>query len=512
MGRISNTIRNAKYGAINKIIVLIFRFVLRTIIIKKLGSEYIGLSSLFTSILQVLNLAELGIGSSITFSLYKPVAEKDETTIRALMNLYKKIYRIIGIVVLIIGLALIPFLKDLIKGDVPSNINIYALYLIYLINSVLTYLLFAYKTILFEVHQRNDVTSKISIVLNIFQFIFQVIAVMVYKNYYLYIVTLPMLTILNNLIGAYYAKKIYPNYYCDGVVEKSKKKDIAKRVYGLVLQKICATTRNSLDSIFISAFLGLNVIAIYNNYYMIMDAIVAILSIITVSMLASVGNSIATNTIEKNCNDMNKFNFMYMWISGFCTISLACLYQPFMELWLGNKFLLPIHTVLFFCLYFYLLKMGDIISAYSQGAGLWWEGKYRALAELILNILLNYFLGKFWGLDGIILGTLISLFLVNFLYGTTIIFKHYFKGQSISKYYLNHLKYFVITFIILVINYYAIKYIPLSGLLGFIIKALICLILPNILYFIIYKRNEYFDSFIEILSNLPLFRKVIKRW
>lgn len=508
MSRITNTIRNVKYGAVNKILVLVFRFAIRTIIIKKLGSEFVGLSSLFTSILQVLNLAELGVGSAIAYSLYKPIAQNDEKTIRALMNLYKIIYRIIGAVILIIGLCLLPFLEKLINGDIPKNINIYILYLIYLGNAVLTYLLFAYKTILFEVNQRNDIISKLNISLNILQFIYQVVVILVFKNYYLYVLSLPIITILNNLFGLYLASKRYPKYYCEGKVDKIIKKDIAKRVYGLLLQKICATTRNSLDSIFISAFLGLNIIAIYNNYYMIMDAVVIMLSILTASVLASIGNSIATTSVEKNYQDMNKINFIYMWISGWCTICLACLFQPFIQVWLGKNYLLSISSVILFCLYFYILKMGDILSSYSQGAGLWWEGKYRALVELILNIVLNYILGKIYGLNGIILGTIISLFFVNFIYGSTIVFKHYFKNESVIKYYIIHLKYFIVTCSVLVLTYFLVSKISLYGFWGFFIKAITCLFLPNIIYFCIYRKNEHFENTIEIIKR---FLKSLKK-
>ena len=222
--------------------------------------------------------------------------------------------------------------------------------------------------------------------------------------------------------------KNYPDYIPKGNVSSDIKKDLKKKVAGLFVYKVCGTTRNALDSIFISSFLGLTTVAIYNNYYLIMNAVTSFMIIITGSMLSGIGNSIVTNSVDKNYNDMKKFNFMYMWIAGWCTICLLCLYQPFMRLWMGEEYLLPFSCIIAICLYFYALKMGDIRATYSDAAGLWWETRYRAIAESIANCVLNYFLGRYFGLIGIILATLISLLIINFGYGSSIVFKYYFKG------------------------------------------------------------------------------------
>jgi len=494
--------RNIKWGMVNKILLIVLPFVMRTILIKHMGSEFAGLSSLFTSILQVLNLAELGVGSAITFSLYKPLAENDTETIRATMALYKKVYRIIGLIILILGLIILPFLSFFIKGNVPNGINIYILFSLYLLNTTLTYFLFAYKTILLEANQRNDIISNVNTVLYIAQFVYQVFVIINFKNYYLYIAVLPIVTIINNILGALYAKKMYPEYYCEGQLSKEKKSNIKKRVYGLMIQKICATTRNSLDSIFISSFFGLSIVAIYNNYYMISTAIISLLSVFTTSMVSSIGNSVATEQEEKNFKDMNKFNFIYMWISGWCTICLLCLYQPFMKLWLGEDYMFEFVTVILFCVYFYSLKMGDILSSYNQGAGLWWEGKYRALAETVLNVVLNFVLGKLLGVNGIILGTLISLLLINFGYGSTIIFKYYFKNSKITEYFRKHLLYFIVTLIISVVTYLVTMLVNINVYADVAIIGIICVILPNILYFILYRKYYLFDEAVGFVKGI----------
>lgn len=501
MSRTKNAVRNIFTGVFNKIIILIFPFLIRTVIIKKLGTEYLGLSSLFTSILQVLNLTELGFSSAIIFSLYKPIAEKDDIKICSLMNFYKKVYRVIGLIILVIGLIVLPFLPNLIKGSYPNDINLYILYLMYLFNTVITYYLFAYKSALLNAMQRNDIINNVNTATITIQYIFQVIILYSTKNYYIYILINIIMNIANNLIIAYTTKKKYPQYICKGEISKDDKKNINKRVYGLMIQKICATTRNSLDSIFLSMFLGLNVVAIYNNYYTIMVAITGILTIITSSITSSIGNSVATESINKNHNDMKKFNFMYMWISGWATVCLLCLFQPFMELWMGKENLLSFISVSLICTYFYTLKLGDVLSSYYAAVGLWYEGRYRAVAETVLNILLNYFLGKLFGVNGIIVATVISMVLINFGYGTTIIFKHYFKNISIFDYFKSHLLYSIVTFIACAITYLLCSKINTTLIVQLFIRAIICIIIPNSIYCICYFNNKEFKQSKEFIKD-----------
>ena len=207
--KFKNAKRNSIWGIIFRIVVIIFPFAIRTIIIKKIGTDYLGLSSLFTSILNLLNLTELGVGTAIVYSMYEPLAKDDDKKICALMNLYKKIYRIIGLIVLIIGLIIIPFIKNLITGQVPNDINIYYLFFIYLANTVLSYWLFAYKVCIIQIHQRVDIATKINILVYILTYSIQIIILISIKNYYLYTLMLPLSTILYNILNGLYVDRQY---------------------------------------------------------------------------------------------------------------------------------------------------------------------------------------------------------------------------------------------------------------------------------------------------------------
>lgn len=493
LNRSENTLRNARFALINKIISILGPFAVRTVFIHTLGAKYLGLNSLFTSILNVLNLTELGFGTAVVFNMYKAIADDDNKTISALLLFYKKIYRIVGTIITVIGLGLIPFLGSLINGTPDVEINIAIIYLIYLLNTVVSYFAFGYMGSLLSAFQRNDIKTKILSVCSVIMYSIQIIILITVRNYYIYIGIMPVFTIVENLLIARRAKKMFPQYPPRGDLENKKKAEIQEKVKGLLISNICGVSRNSFDSIFISMFLGLTEIAIYNNYYYIMNSVAAFVSIVINATVAGAGNSVASETPEKNYSDMMKMNFLYMWISGWCTVCLLCLYQQFMQFWAGPQLMLPISSVILICVYFYVLRMGDIRTIYSQACGLWWENRYRSLLEAATNIVLNYILGKIWGINGIIAATLISLFFINFCYGTRIIYKYYFKTINIKEYYVFHLMYGFLTIVICAVTYAITNILPMSPF-ALVLRIIVCIVVPNALYYFALRKQKRFKE------------------
>lgn len=486
--RSKNAKRNMAFGLLNNITSLLLPFVVRTVLIKVLGEQYLGLSSLFSSILSVLSLAELGFGSAVVYNMYKPVAENDTETLCALLNFYRRIYHTVGFVILAIGLMFIPLLPKLIKGTYPSDIDLTTLYLIFLGNSVLSYFLFGYRGSVLSAYQRNDVNSRTAILMSFLLSGSQIAVLFLIRNYYVYVLLMPVFTILNNLRIAWIVHKMFPQIKPKGKLERDIIQDIKKRVGGLMVSKLCGTSRNALDSIFTSAFIGLTMTAMYNNYYYIVSAITGILSIVCSSVIGGVGNSIVTESVEKNYSDMNRLNFIYMTLSGWCTICLFCLFQPFMKIWMGEKLMFPMLIVVLFCAYFYVLRMGDIRFVYAEANGLWWENRYRAVAEAACNLVLNYILGKYFGVYGIISATLISLFFINFCYGSTIIFKYYFIEQKVSEYFLQHFLYLFVTAVIGAATYWTCSLVRLGDWPTLLVRAAISCVVPTMLYVLAYIR------------------------
>lgn len=482
LSRTKNAVRNIYSGLFNKIFTILFPFLIRTILIKKIGIEYAGLNSLFSSILQVLNLTELGFASAVVYSMYKPIAENDKETICALLNFYKRVYFIIGLAILAIGTTIMPFLKQLIKGSVPQDINIYILYSIYLLNTSLSYLLFGYKNSLLNAHQRRDVISNILTITQGLMNICQIVILLTIKSYYLYVIMMPIFTILNNILVGIITKRMFPEYSCRGKLDISIQKDIRKKVAGLMISKLAMTSRNSFDSIFISAFLGLAMTTIYSNYLLIISTITGILNIIMNSLQAGIGNTLQTETKETNYENLKKFNLLYTLFVGWCTTCMLCMYQPFMELWLGKDFLLPFGAVVLLCLYFYILKAGDINSLYYNASGMWWHGKYRATTEALLNLLGNFILVKYIGIYGIVISTVTTAIIGHFWNGQ-FLFKLYYKNNKMIRYFLFEGMIAVMSFSICILTFVATTFIPeLDATRTFIFTLLITGTVATILF------------------------------
>ena len=494
MGRTRRAFVNIIWGFIEKMITLICPFIIRTIMIYKLGNEYLGLNGLFTSILQVLSLAELGFGDAIVFSMYKPIIENDNKMLSALLNLYKKVYRIIGMVILCVGLLILPFITKFVKGGYPSEVNIYVLYCIYLFNTVISYFLFAYKESLLKAHQRNDVNSRILSGCNIVMYVLQIIVLLLFSNYYLYIVIMPVTTIVLNCVRSLFVKKMYPQIVCEGHIEKDAVIGLSKRIIGLTLNKLAQVCRNSFDSIIISSFLGLVILARYQNYYYIISALTVMVSIITTAVGAGIGNSIAAETVEKNYSDYKEFLFIYNWIACFCTVCMLCLYQPFIELWVGKSNVLPLSTVILCCIYFYTMKLGDIAAVYRQAAGIWWEDKFRPIVESVVNLAVNIVLVKYIGVDGVLVSTIISIVCINIPWATYLLFKLYFK-MSIKEVFFKYIRYFIETTVLCAVVYGICSRINGNLLVVLVVRTIICIGLVNAgLYIISYTKPEFVSA------------------
>ena len=500
--RIENTKRNIVTGEIDRFLGILLPFIVRTMMIHLMGAEYLGLTSLYYSILQMLNMAEMGFGAAIVYSMYKPIAENDTTTINALLKFYRTVYRVVGIVVTVVGIAIVPLLPHLIKDKAPEDVNIYIVYAIFLSNNFLNCFIYPNRRALISAFQREDLNLRMHIVVQLMMYGLQILFLILAGGYYLYVLTIPFLTVTYALLCNHQFKKYFGEYTEEGSLNTEVREAIKKQVAGLTVRRLAMYSRDTFDSMFVSAYLGLGINAIYGNYYYVMDSIVMVMAVIRSSMAGGVGNSIAMDSESKNIKDMHRINFLFMVASGWCTACLLCLYQPFMGIWVGEKMKLPFYMAIIFSAYFYILKMGDIRSLYAESVGIWWQGRYLAVFEAIANILLNWIFIKNFGLFGIVLATLISYFIFNFIGGAFILYKYYFKHEKISEYFLKEAKYLIITAGICVITYFITSYIPDKGILLFIVKGIVCAIVPFILYVLIYIRSKEFKETVPLLKGL----------
>ncbi len=486
---------------------ILMPFLMRTAFMYFMSLEYLGLNSLFGSVLFVLNLAELGVGSAMVYSMYQPIIDGDTAQICALVRLYRKYYRIIGLVIAVVGTILTPFIPYIIKGSVPDDISIYVVYLLNLFCTVMSYWLFAYKNSLLVAHQRNDVASKVMLVTNTIQYGLQFVTVAVFKDYYMYLVVAIVTQIVTNIVTAYFAKKMYPEYNPEGELPPERIKTINNRIKDLFLMKFGVVIVSSADSIVISAFLGLKMNGIYNNYFYILTAVFGIVKVVFDSCTAGIGNSILVESKEKNYADLKKFTFIVMWLVGFCSVCLLCLYQPFMKLWgtlAHNINMLDYTAVVCFVLYFYLDRAMQLLITYKDAAGIWHTDRFRPLVTALANLIMNIILVQFIGLNGVMLSTVLSILVIGMPWIIYNLFTELFK-QSAKEYVLLLAGYTAVTAVISVLCIWLCNFIPEMGRGGFlslIVKGAICVIVSNIMYIVVYRKTKAFADTKQIVKRI----------
>lgn len=450
----------------------------------------------------MLNLAELGVGSAMVYSMYKPIADDDTDTICALMRLYKIYYRIIGLVVCVAGLILLPFIPYLIKGEVPPDINVYILYVLNLGATVLSYWLFAYKNSILQAHQRTDMISKVMLVTETVKYILQFVILAIFHNYYLFVIVLLLSQVLTNIFTAFVANRMYPQYQAKGKLPREEIQQINRRIRDLFTSKIGAVIVNSADTIVISAFLGLNVLAVYQNYFYVITAVIGMITIIFASVTAGIGNSIVVETKEKNFNDLRKFTFIIAWIAGICTSCFLCLFQPFMRLWVGKDLLLDYSIVICLGIYFFIYELNQLLNTYKDAAGIWHEDRFRPLVTALTNLTLNLISVQFIGLYGVVLSTVLSMLFVGMPWLLHNLFTTLFDKKYLVPYLKKLVRYVIVVFISCVITFPVCSLFHLPDILLIVVRLACCCIIPNIIFFLAYRNMEEFKLSVQLADKM----------
>ncbi len=488
-----NSARNLVFGILKYVITLLFPFLVRSLLITKFGMEYIGLGSLFTSILGILNLSELGFSSAIIYALYKPIANNDTDKINGYMGLFKRIYMVIGISMLTIGMIFCPIIQFLIHGAIPSDINIYLLFIIQLLNSSFSYLFSGYKSALLIANQRADIYTKIQIIAQMMVYCLEITSIIVFENYYIYASSILIGNILTNILLSQYTKVSFPYFHGHKNLLPDEKKELYGNVKSLFGHQLDAVVINSADSIVISSFLGLKLLGIYNNYYMIFNAILNLLIVIANSFVATIGNSVVRNGQDKNYEDFGLFSYVLGLIDIICAVLMVCLYQPFIRLWTGGENTLPFITMCLLVISFYVRQIRRPVITYKAACGLWKQDRYKPYIAACINLIANLILVQFIGLNGVIISTIISMVLIEFPWETTVLFHSYFK-QSKKNFYIDQaVKILELIIIGCVVYFVGIK-IPDGTYVFFFVKAVSLALLTIMLIVFVNIRDKRFRN------------------
>ena len=507
MERMHNAKRGIVAGVINQILLVLLPFVSRTIIIYTLGVQYTGLGGLFASIINVLSLSELGFGAAVSYILYRPVAEGNDDKVCAILSFTRKCFRAIGTIILLAGLAITPFLKLLIKDEVPDGINIYVLFLIYLANVVISYMMYAYKRLLFSANQRYDKETQIGSATMILQNVIQIILLLTTRSYYLFVLTLVVTSVVNNLLCHFTTKKMFPQYTCRGEIDRSEILVLKQKIGGSFFSKLGETIYLSADSIVISAMFGLLVLGKYGNYHYVVTALIGLFAVIHNTLRPIIGNCIVTESKESNFQRFQQFNSIYLWLASYAACCLLCLYQDFITVWVGETGLFSLAMVVLFALNFMADRLSSIPALFVESAGLWWEVRFVSLTAAAVNLTLNIVLAKVIGLPGILIASTISAIFVNLVGRAGVIFRHYFDGKQFRAYLKETLLILALAVLEMGLIYWVSLRIPVHGVAGLIGKGIAVTACFGLLYVLLNFKNPLARSTWITLARLAGLRK-----
>lgn len=489
---------------------MMISFIARIFFIKILGADYLGINGLFTNILTMLSLVELGIGPAIVFSLYKPLAEKDLEKVKSLMQLYKKAYTIIGIVIGVLGVFITPFLQYFIK-EMPDVPNLNLIFILFVINSSISYF-FAYKRNLIIADQHRYIATAYKYAFYAILNILQIVFLFITGSYILFLILQIASTLLENIAVAKRADKMYPflKEKTHGKLDSETVQLIKRNTGAMVFHKIGGIVVNATDNIVISAKVGITWVGLYSNYLLIFTALNSVIGQLFSSVTASIGNLGATESKEKSFSIFKNIQFANFWIYGFSAVCLYWLSNPFIDLWIGKEYLMTMDIVAILIINFYVQGMRKSVLTFRDALGLYWNDRYKPLFEVTINIVASVALASKFGIVGVFIGTFISTMTTCFWIEPYVLYKKGFESPMRAYFF----KYAIYTIIVIVAGSLTGVFVNLiagSTILAFVAKVMICMLVPNIIFLIFFYRTNEFRYLWSIIKSIMLKRFIKKR-
>lgn len=500
--RIGKSAKNIVFSVGAYFCSILFQFINRTFFIYFLSTEYLGLNGLFSNVLSFLSLADLGIGSAINFALYKPLKERNIEEIKSIMRLYKTLYTIIGFVIMTIGGILTPFLPYLIK-DMPVMIpHIKFYYLLYVFNSAVSYF-FTYKRSIIICDQREYISSISTTAARILTSILQVIVLFIFKSYSFYLFVSIIVTVTENITISLIADRKYPYLKESRIrkLNKEKRKGIQKNVLAMMCHKIGGVLVSSSDNIIISSFVGLTAVGIYSNYTLIVNSINHLITRISSAITASIGE-LVIDTDKNHIEEVfNRILFAHVWMNGFSSVCFYCLLQPFINLWIGNSYLIDELTLIILVINVYIYAIRNVVKIFNDASGTFWYNRYMPLIECGVNLIISIPLVIKYEIAGVLIGTIISNLLVALWSDAKVMFR-YLLGKNSMSYWKNMSIYFIEILFVSVICRLITSSIRGTGIFSFVCMSLIVFIVSNILFIVLWFRRTEFKYFYQLGMKL----------
>lgn len=503
--RTAYSVKNTTTAMVSRILALVMGYITRVVFTRCLNESYVSINGLFWDILNVLALSELGVGTAIIYALYKPVAEKDIEKQKSLMELYHKLYRIIAVMVTVMGLAVIPFLDVLIKNK-PDLEHMTLIYLLYLANSVLSYVSI-YKRTLIDAHQLGYIGVSCQTTFWMIQDVLQIVILLTTKNFFLYLIASILCTVGNNITISRKADKLYP-YLRDKEVQKlsrEEKHGIFQNMKAMMMHKLGNVVLNNTDNLILSSIVGIVSVGCYSNYNLIILSVKQVLDQTFHGITASVGNL----GVQKDSSYIRKIFetsfFLGQWMYGFAAICLYELLSLFVEISFGKQYVFQNDVVFVLCLNFFVTGMRQATLIFRDSLGLFRYDRYKSIAEAVLNLIISIVLAKRLGTFGVFAGTFLSTMLISFWIEPYILYKYGLK-EKIKNYFLKYGCYTAVICLAGIVTHLLCQNISGSVMKVFLMRLPICILVPNLLFSLAYFKTREMKLMKEKLESI-VFRK-----
>lgn len=503
MSRLEKATKTIAFNFVNSALSSVLGFISRTVFVATLGFEYLGLAGLLSNVLGFLSISELGIAAAIGFSLYKPLANKDDDTVSALMSLYRKAYAVIAGIVLFAGIGLFFFLDFFIPPEQQPHGTSVA-YFAFLLNSVAGYLL-SYKTTLISSDNQSYRLAPIIACASIIRTICQIVALLLTKSYVVYIVIQIVCSIVQMVVQNRLITKSYPqiNFHSTKKLEAGVSQQIKRNIGGLVIAKIGDYLVNSTDNLIITKLVSLAATGIYSNYLLIRDLVNGFIATFFGGISASLGNIVAVESDKKKLEVFDTLLFSAFFVYSFEAVCFLCLFNPFIgELWLGNEFVFPISTVAVIVINNFLTGLRIPIIHMKNAAGKYMEDAWIPFAFAGINLVASILLAKYYGITGVFLGTMIGSLLTADWYRPIVIYKHVFHTSAV-KYFRKYILYVVLGLTYMAVAYQLCSFVKTGYLIvDFIIKGMIAACLPLALNVLLFHKTTEFAAVKEMVFRI----------
>ncbi len=486
--RTTMAIRNFGGSVLERMVRFLMDFISRTIFIHLLGTTYLGVNGLFSNVLGLLSLAELGISTAISFSLYKPLADRDERKITAIIQFYKNAYRIIAVVVCVAGVSLVPFLGYIVKE--PEGIeHITLIYLLFLTNSVMSYF-WVYKFTMFSADQKQYVNSLYGMIMDMIVMVVQIVVLLCTRNYLLYLISRICIQQLGRFCFMKYVDHKYPYLKTKEKIELAQedKNVITTKIKALLFHKIGTVAVYQTDSLIISSMINVTMVGLVSNFTMFTTMANAAIKSLLNAFIAGLGNIVAVETDEKKLDSFQKYDFAGFWLYGVATVCLYFLMKPFVILWIGEENVIDTFTIFLLCVNFYFSGQRATLENMKAAAGVYEQDRWIPIIEAAVNLITSVAFAMWLGLPGVYIGTFLSGIVPN-ISRPYVVYKYVFK-KSAKQYYITYVKRaLVISASILVVMGVDGMITVDHQIISFVIKLFECALVPNLMIFLTFRKR-----------------------